>query len=674
MKKQRPQEIRLTPMKKRIFFILILLFPFVFFIGLEFGLRWYGYGPDLSLFRRQEIRHQTFLTINPDVKFRYFGTMKFAPSTSIDYFQMPKPPGAFRVFCLGGSTTVGYPFLFNGSFAAFLRDRLKYTFPSKNIEIINLGMTATNSFTVLDIARELTVYQPDILIVYDGHNEFYGALGAASHQSLGSSRTASLLYLRLIHIRTFQFVRDMMQKAAGFFRHTENAESRGTVMETLARGQYVPSDSRIYNAAYSIFRENLQDLKNICSSAGIPLILGTQVSNLRDLPPFVSNHPADFSQARKEQFSQLFKRGASLQMSQCLDSATAVYQSAEMLDSLYAEVHYRLAQCYEATMQPGKALCEYRLARDMDELRFRTDSKFNQLIRSMEEPGHCFVADHEKIFQSVSGDSLIGHNLIIEHLHPNSRGYYLLARDYAQVMRAQGLLASQQEWKSADSVNEDILWDRRSITDLDEEIAGQNTAELTSGWPFKNQLPVYEEFPETDTLKRIARQIVTNQIDWRKGHEQAIAFYQRRGDWNHVVQEYQALLSQIPLDLELYMNLARIYFREKNYNGIKTTMLRSIEVYPMIQSYRTLGDVMMQEGDAAGALRCYEKMDEFSQDPNERFQNGLALSYAYFKAGELQKAKSRLLGLLAINPKFQPARQMLNDVTKELEKKEKSKR
>jgi tetratricopeptide (TPR) repeat protein len=196
---------------------------------------------------------------------------------------------------------------------------------------------------------------------------------------------------------------------------------------------------------------------------------------------------------------------------------------------------------------------------------------------------------------------------------------------------------------------------------------------LTSSWLFKNQLLSLKTVPETDTIRWIAQQVVMNRIDWRKGHERAVEFYQHHRDWNHVVLEYQTLLSQIPLDLELYMNLARIYFREQNYDGIKTTMLRSIEVYPMLQSYRTLGDVMMQTGDVVGTVKYYEKMDDFPQNSNERFQNMFALSYAYFKASELHKAQSKLLGLVEINPKFQPARQMLYEIAKELEKDKKNK-
>ncbi len=40
----------------------------------------------------------------------------------------------------------------------------------------------------------------------------------------------------------------------------------------------------------------------------------------------------------------------------------------------------------------------------------------------------------------------------------------------------------------------------------------------------------------------------------------------------------------------------------------------------------------------------------------------LLLGYAFFKAGELQKVQSKLLGLVEINPKFQPTRQVLNDI------------
>ncbi|HLF19745.1 MAG TPA: hypothetical protein VI704_03050, partial [Bacteroidota bacterium] len=288
--KQKHQSPELNVQKKRIFFAITVALPFVLLIGSELLLRWFNYGPDLSLFTQHEIRGQKYYLMNPEVKSRYFGTLNFAPTTSPEYFLASKPAGTYRIFCLGGSTTVGYPYWYNGSFSSYLRDRLKAAFPQRNLEIINLGMTATNSFTVLDMARELVACQPDLIIVYDGHNEFYGALGVASQQTVGSSRIAAQLYLRMVHVRTFQFLRDWIQTILGFFSSPDRPRSRSTMMETLARNRYVSFGSSLYESAFSAFKENLEDLKAICREEDIPLLIGTQVSNLRDRPPFISNN------------------------------------------------------------------------------------------------------------------------------------------------------------------------------------------------------------------------------------------------------------------------------------------------------------------------------------------------------------------------------------------------
>ena len=158
--------------------------------GVELILRSVNYGPDLSLFATEVIGGRAYYIMNPDVKARYFTQVEFSPTTSADYFPVEKQEGTFRIFCLGGSTTVGFPYGYAGSFPLHLRERLRRMFPDRNIEVINLGMTATNSFTALDLATELPAYDPDLIVVYDGHNEFYGALGVASRESVGQSRLA----------------------------------------------------------------------------------------------------------------------------------------------------------------------------------------------------------------------------------------------------------------------------------------------------------------------------------------------------------------------------------------------------------------------------------------------------------------------------------------------------
>jgi len=72
------------------------------------------------------------------------------------------------------------------------------TFPEMNIEIINLCLTAVNSYTISDFAKQVSKYEPDAVLIYAGHNEYYGALGIGSTSRLGSNVNIvrSLLQLR----------------------------------------------------------------------------------------------------------------------------------------------------------------------------------------------------------------------------------------------------------------------------------------------------------------------------------------------------------------------------------------------------------------------------------------------------------------------------------------------
>jgi hypothetical protein len=158
----------LSPARRRVFFLIAILFPVALLSLVELTLRAAHYCPDLSAFTTETFSGRSYWVLNAGVKSRYFNRVDFSPNTSFDCFSVPKPRGTFRIFCLGGFTTVGYPYGFVGSFSTFLRDRLRRIFPNRSIEVINLGLTATKPYTVNDLAREVVSLEPDLLIVYDG--------------------------------------------------------------------------------------------------------------------------------------------------------------------------------------------------------------------------------------------------------------------------------------------------------------------------------------------------------------------------------------------------------------------------------------------------------------------------------------------------------------------------
>lgn len=659
----RERAVPLTPGRKRTFYGIMLSTPLVLFVLLECLLRLFNYGPDLSLFTKEIVNGREYLTMNPDVQYRYFSRHQFSPTYAPFDFVSPKPAGTYRIFCLGGSTTVGYPYWYNGSFASFLSDRLRAIFPGKKIEILNIGMTATNSFTVNDMASDVLDFQPDLLIVYDGHNEFYGALGIASHESLGSVRWLTKLSLRLIHLRSFLLLRNWFIAAAGIFRHAPPDDPSRSLMEVLASGEHIKYGSRTYRNCLDMFKGNLDDLRALADEHRLPVIVASQVSNLRDQPPFVSIDDEDVREDARRSFHQEYERGMSEWREGKVASAAEDFRRAIASDSLHADAHYALARCLDSLGLKAAAREEYVKSRDDDQLRFRASSDFNKAIRSIADDRYVFFADMEKAFQVESPDSLVGRSLMLEHLHPDSRGAFIVARTYAHLMREHGLLATRGEWAAADTVPEETLWAERSVTALDEAIAQRRTEVLTSGWPFKTGTPIVEAIPATDTLKTIAEQVTRRKWSWRQGHEAAADFYLSRNDREDATREYRTIIDQLPFaGVQYYLRLAELLLEQKRIGEFAGVLRSSLEVKPTISAYRALGDVALNDGRAAEAVDYYEKMSSFPQSRREQADNQCALALAYHRAGRDREAGLLVGKILELTPGYPPAMKLLKDL------------
>ncbi len=664
--KQLTREKRNQAISRRrrwLFDIIALSIPVLFFALLELSLRVFHYGSDLSLFTVQTVSGKQYYTLNPSLKNRYFGGINFTPTPSPELFLVSKPAGTYRIFCLGESTTIGFPYWYNGAFPSFLRDRLKTIFPDRTVEVINLGITATNSYTVLDIGKDLLDYDPDLLIVYDGHNEFYGMLGAASNDRIASARWINMLYLKLVHFRTFQLARNTVNSLVALLStHRADYLENTTLMEHVARGKNVSYASDVYERGFAAFEANLEALSGLCRDRNIPLILGTQVSNIRDQSPFVSNNSPALSKQKRNQFQQIYKRGLEFQAKGILDSAISCYRACVDLDSLYADTHYRLAQCLDARGEREKAYPEYIRARDYDELRFRTDSKFNDLIRSMDDHKHVFVADIEGVFKSLSRDSLIGHNLILEHLHPNARGNFYIAEEYTRLMHNHSLMASSEEWARSDTITDDFLWDHRHVTDLDEILAARKTEYLTSGWPFRNEPSAVSPVVEGGTLGFVAEQLARGQITWATAHSRAIDYYLQHGDTIKAEEENETIINQFPLDVASYLRLAQIYFNQKAFAKAETVLLASLQVQPTPITYRILGDTYIKEGKPGKAIPYYEELNKFPSNPAIAAENAYMLSVAYLLSSNPGPAVRILEQTIDRYPAYRPARELLSRI------------
>jgi lysophospholipase L1-like esterase len=109
-------------------------------------------------------------------------------------YSVKKPPGTFRVVCVGGSTT------FQGrsndeTYPAILEARLRQKYPNLTIEVLNLGISGIQSGFWLSREQALFELEPDVVLQYEGVNDIaWRALPAyaKSHTWTTRARTRRL--------------------------------------------------------------------------------------------------------------------------------------------------------------------------------------------------------------------------------------------------------------------------------------------------------------------------------------------------------------------------------------------------------------------------------------------------------------------------------------------------
>jgi len=320
-------------MKKKIIFkIVLLLIPIIFFLTFELLLRFFNYGDDFPLFTpmKSNTEKETFyFKINKDVSKRYFRNLSV--SFALDTFLKEKPDSTCRIFIQGGSTALGFPYNDSGSFPRLLLAWLEMSFPNQHFEIINTSMTAVNSYTLLDISDEIIQQKPDIVLIYAGHNEYYGALGVGSTYKFANHPVVVHFIVRLRKFRIYQLLQNIILP----IRSNNTSTEEKPLMQIMAKEQHIAKDSKIYQAGIQQFYYNLDRLLAKYKKHDIPVFIGNLVSNEKDQNPFVTKQP---DKNLKNYYDQL-KNSSSVNKLALLDSMI-------VFDSTYANLYFEAAQMY----------------------------------------------------------------------------------------------------------------------------------------------------------------------------------------------------------------------------------------------------------------------------------------------------------------------------------------
>ncbi|PAP76558.1 tetratricopeptide repeat protein [Rubrivirga marina] len=643
---------------RRWFLVVTALLPVLFFGLLEGGLRVFGYGDDYPLFVPVEAAPGR-LTVNRQVAKRYFAQAASVPTPNPDVFLEDKPEGTFRIVAQGGSSAAGYPFYRGASFPQVLGTRLRLAYPDREIEVVNTAMAAVNSFTLLDLVDEVIEAEPDVVVVYAGHNEWYGALGAASTESFASSPGLTRAYLRLRRFRTVQLVRDAVGRLAAL-RGEEPADGRppsNTLMARMIGEQNVPYGGETYRAGVRQFEENLGRILAAYEAAGIPVYVSTLASNEHDQRPFITAHGADADTAAWFDAAQA---GADALYEQRIPDAIDLLARAAAIDTLAADAYFALGHAYEAAGRGAEAREAFERARDLDALRFRAPRAMNDVIRRAAAAHGARVVEGDSAFRAVSPGGVVGHRLMLEHLHPNLDGYGVLADAFFDAFVADGLLGGAPR-----STPSGVLV--RLVTPMDSVAGRIRVAQLTAGWPFRPEesQPFRLDSARTPAYVLDYARGIMEGDPWLQSAAALADRYEADGRIRDALVTRRAVVQAYPFLPEAWSSLASLELRRIQAAGQPDRLPYAAGLFQRaldqdsahVPALAMLGALALQAGDRDAAIGFLERARAEAPETEQVLYN---LSGAYLmqrRFAEAADLADKLVAMEPENPRYRSLRE-----------------
>lgn len=539
-----------------------------FLFLLEGGLRLLGSGYATTFFIPSE--QDGVLTTNLYFGWHYQQETLTTPQPCL--LPVVKPPDAVRVFVLGESAAMGTPDPSFG-FVRILEIMLRPYFPDRRIEVVNAAMRGINSHVIVDIARECSRLEPDLVVIYMGNNEACGLYAPTTPTAFLGRHPA---WIPVFHGVKQARIGQLIRRVFGD-RPDISGVSRHVQAPAFFAKHLTPPDGPDREFVYRNFRDNLQRICACSVQSGASVIVSTVATNLRDFPPLGSlNNPGLTDLVRKKQWELLFQRGVESEGRGDTGEAIASYRKAADIDDRHAELHFRLARCLLAAGDRDAAKRHFLQARNWDALQFCADSRLNDVVRQVAtgyEGRRVRLVDAENALAQSPRcpDGIVGAEFFSEHVHLRFDGDYELAR----AILPAAVQALERDRGLAPSASAQVLTREQcaralAFTRWDEVNTAAAMADLTAKPPFTRQ------FDHAERQARIEKDIkrVTDHID-----EEFVA---------DVLRIYKDAIEANPQDWLLQYNLGVLLHQLGRYDEAARELDFVVRTLPHVPHYRIL--------------------------------------------------------------------------------------
>jgi Flp pilus assembly protein TadD len=557
-------------------------------------------------------------------KIRWFNAQRFPAR---------KAEGTTRIFCTGGSTTYGRPYEDRTSFCGWLRLFLPAVDPSRRWEVINAGGISYASYRVARLMEELADYEPDLFIVYSGHNEFL------------EQRTYDKLLNTPEFVRNLGALASRMRLYSALYDVTYERDAVLPTEVTALLDQSVGPedyhrDDEMRVAVLDHYRTSLTRMTHISERAGAKLILVTPASNVGDFSPFKSEPDSRASASDVRQVNAL-----KLQATAALDKgeytrAAAIAERALALDDRDPELLYLRARALRALGRIDEARRAFIDARDEDVCPLRALTPVSAIVADVAGAKHAGLVDFTRIANERSPDGIPGSELFLDHVHPTIEGNRLLALAIVEEMTQEGIVSPAATWNAATiaEISEQL---ENSLDEQAHALALRNLSKVLL-WAGKHD--------EAERLLDIA--VATSSADGET-HFQKATLLRRAGDAEAALSHYREAARLAPMNpavRQAYGVLLSELGRKAEARAELEAAVRLDRT--LAEAHYDLGVVLEELGEsrqAESALRTALELNPSHADAH----NNLGVIFA--KRGDLAAASEQFAEALRIDPDHKDA-------------------
>lgn len=478
-------------------------------------------------------------------------------------FPKKKDEGTIRIFIVGGSAAYAWPYSEDFGFSGYLQRALDRAEPGK-FEIINAAGMSYGSHRVLDALQDIIHFEPDIVIVYSGNNEYVerNVNAGLKKNNVIADRIGDLLSRTNLYraIRLFLF-----RLAPTIFIQTMEPDLTDIRKAGFVNRALPSRTNQLDMEVLSNFRNNIIKIINLLNANGVKGIFCTVPSNVADwhpemtVPRFTNDaQAARWKQLQYEVVTELDElKGGNLDS---VGINTILLRQKDQLSEMlelapdHAGTIFMLGQIL---MRLGNSELAYQKliqAKDIDSRPMRALTSFNEAIRAITTNDNLSVVDLEYILGNEMLRGSPTASLFLDYCHLTEKSHKDIAAS--------------------------ILPEIKKLTGLNLRIDTLENMIHNDDWG----------------LRQKNENILANEF-YAKG-----ITYLHNGNYDEAKKAFQQILTLLPENRGsfisgVYAGLGQIYYNQRDDQRYKEMIFKALDAYPQDQVVMiSAGFILLQEG------------------------------------------------------------------------------